>query len=92
MPEFKSEELVYPNVEGEELILTSHSDANDRQLQALVVSDVYLSIYTAKRPLEHHRQRDIIESVSWEEPVLGVYGGDNENAPEWGANPRTPDR
>jgi len=24
---------------------------------------------------------DIIESVSWEEPVLGVYGGDNENAP-----------
>ncbi|KAH3846358.1 hypothetical protein DPMN_088659 [Dreissena polymorpha] len=22
---------------------------------------------------------DTVESVSWEEPVLGVYGGDNEN-------------
>ncbi|KAH3802981.1 hypothetical protein DPMN_156679 [Dreissena polymorpha] len=33
------------------------------------------------------RQRDIIESVSWEEPVLGVYGGDNENAPRVGFEP-----
>ncbi|KAH3811268.1 hypothetical protein DPMN_139676 [Dreissena polymorpha] len=29
----------------------------------------------------------IIESVSWEEPVLGVYGGDNENAPREGSEP-----
>ncbi|KAH3859345.1 hypothetical protein DPMN_102064, partial [Dreissena polymorpha] len=25
---------------------------------------------------------DIVESVSWEEPVLGVCGGDNEIAPQ----------
>ncbi|KAH3889209.1 hypothetical protein DPMN_013260 [Dreissena polymorpha] len=24
---------------------------------------------------------DIIESVTWEEPVFGVYGGDNKNTP-----------
>jgi len=24
---------------------------------------------------------DTVESISWEEPVLGVYGGDNEKAP-----------
>ncbi|KAH3822967.1 hypothetical protein DPMN_124761 [Dreissena polymorpha] len=29
---------------------------------------------------------DIIESVFWEEPVLGVYG-DNENAPRVGSEP-----
>ncbi|KAH3818306.1 hypothetical protein DPMN_119910 [Dreissena polymorpha] len=33
------------------------------------------------------RQRDIIESVFWEEPVLGVYGGVNENAPRVGFEP-----
>ncbi|KAH3821076.1 hypothetical protein DPMN_122833 [Dreissena polymorpha] len=48
-------------------------------------ASIYLSIYTAKRPLEHYRQRDIIESVSWEEPIMRML-------PEWGANPRTPDR
>ncbi|KAH3753637.1 hypothetical protein DPMN_188277 [Dreissena polymorpha] len=26
-----------------------------------------------------------VESVSWEEPVHGVYGGDNENAPRVGS-------
>ncbi|KAH3708191.1 hypothetical protein DPMN_067632 [Dreissena polymorpha] len=30
---------------------------------------------------------DIVESVSWEEPVLGVYGGNNENAPRVGSEP-----
>ncbi|KAH3696981.1 hypothetical protein DPMN_084465 [Dreissena polymorpha] len=39
------------------------------------------------RPFEHYWQRDIIESVSWEEPVLGVYGGDNENAPRVESEP-----
>ncbi|KAH3696278.1 hypothetical protein DPMN_083743 [Dreissena polymorpha] len=29
----------------------------------------------------------IIESVSWDEPVLGVYGGDNENAPRVESKP-----
>ncbi|KAH3811083.1 hypothetical protein DPMN_139486 [Dreissena polymorpha] len=38
-------------------------------------------------PFENYRQMDIIESVSWEEPVLGVYGGDNENAPRVGSSP-----
>ncbi|KAH3866995.1 hypothetical protein DPMN_030119 [Dreissena polymorpha] len=30
---------------------------------------------------------DTVESVSWEELVLGVYGGDNENAPRVGIKP-----
>ncbi|KAH3768188.1 hypothetical protein DPMN_169400 [Dreissena polymorpha] len=30
---------------------------------------------------------DTVESVSWEEPVLGVYGGDHENAPRVGSEP-----
>ncbi|KAH3822810.1 hypothetical protein DPMN_124601 [Dreissena polymorpha] len=30
---------------------------------------------------------DTVESVSWEEPVLGVYGGNNENAPRVGSEP-----
>ncbi|KAH3739604.1 hypothetical protein DPMN_046258 [Dreissena polymorpha] len=30
---------------------------------------------------------NIFESVSWEEPVLGVYGGDNENTPQVGSEP-----
>ena len=27
-----------------------------------------------------------VKSVSWEEPVLGVYGGDNENVPRIDCN------
>ncbi|KAH3726429.1 hypothetical protein DPMN_052296 [Dreissena polymorpha] len=30
---------------------------------------------------------DTVEPVSWEEPVLGVYRGDNENAPQVGSEP-----
>ncbi|KAH3870342.1 hypothetical protein DPMN_033524 [Dreissena polymorpha] len=30
---------------------------------------------------------DIIESVIWEEPILCVYGGDNENTPRLGGGP-----
>ncbi|KAH3771473.1 hypothetical protein DPMN_172792 [Dreissena polymorpha] len=30
---------------------------------------------------------DTVESVSWEEPVLDVYGRDNENAPREGMEP-----
>ncbi|KAH3814374.1 hypothetical protein DPMN_142870 [Dreissena polymorpha] len=30
---------------------------------------------------------DTVESVSWEEPLLGVCGGDNENAPRVGIVP-----
>ncbi|KAH3847287.1 hypothetical protein DPMN_089606 [Dreissena polymorpha] len=30
----------------------------------------YLSIYTANCSVEHYRQRDIIESVSWEKPIM----------------------
>ncbi|KAH3846882.1 hypothetical protein DPMN_089189 [Dreissena polymorpha] len=30
---------------------------------------------------------DTVESVSWEEPVLGVYGGNNEIAPRVGSEP-----
>ncbi|KAH3788705.1 hypothetical protein DPMN_166853 [Dreissena polymorpha] len=30
---------------------------------------------------------DTVESVSCEELVLGVYGGDNENAPQVGSEP-----
>ncbi|KAH3840798.1 hypothetical protein DPMN_114254 [Dreissena polymorpha] len=30
---------------------------------------------------------DTVEPVSWEEPVLGVYRGDNENAPRVGSEP-----
>ncbi|KAH3795283.1 hypothetical protein DPMN_148832 [Dreissena polymorpha] len=58
----------------------------------IIYLSIYLSIYTAKRPLEHYRQRDIIESVSWEEPVLGVYGGDNENAPRCDSAFKTSER
>ncbi|KAH3815246.1 hypothetical protein DPMN_143768 [Dreissena polymorpha] len=30
---------------------------------------------------------ETVKSVSWEESVLGVYGGDNENAPRIGSEP-----
>ncbi|KAH3796418.1 hypothetical protein DPMN_149986 [Dreissena polymorpha] len=30
---------------------------------------------------------DIVESVSWEEPVLGICEGDNEIAPRVGSKP-----
>ncbi|KAH3802438.1 hypothetical protein DPMN_156115 [Dreissena polymorpha] len=30
---------------------------------------------------------DTVEFVSWEESVLGVYGGNNENAPRVGREP-----